>query len=120
MPFVQKQDSGEYLVVSQRDKQKSHARGGRGGPRKSFMVIYTDQKYSAVNGKVKLYAHPHIHLGNLYIRCPEELAGKRVKVRVEVVELPVKPVFIIGRLPLRSTKKRKKRRKQYAIGIKIL
>lgn len=119
MPFVQKQDSGEYLVVSQRDKEKSHGRGGRGGPRKSFMVIYTDSRYTDVNGKVKLYPHPHIHLGNLYIRCPEELAGKRVRLRLEVVDLPKKP-FHIDKLPLSTVRKKKKRRrKQHALGIKI-
>ena len=85
MPYVEKQKNGIFLIVSKRNKETPHKGGG---PRKNFMVIYTDSQYKDVKGKIRLYPHPHIHIGTLVIRCPEELAGKRVRIRVEVIKLP--------------------------------
>jgi hypothetical protein len=88
LPYVEKQKNGEYLIVSQRDKIRHATRTGSGGPRRTFMVIYTYGQYKKVNGRTKQYPYPGINIGNLHIRCPDNLAGKRVRIRLEIVKLP--------------------------------
>jgi hypothetical protein len=87
VPFVEKQTTGEYLVVSHRDVYRPH-RKLKGGPRTSFMVRYLGRPASLASGKKKEYIYPVVVLGRAQIMFPKELKGKRVRFKVEVVKLP--------------------------------
>jgi hypothetical protein len=84
MPHIEK-IGDSYIIVSNRDTAKKF-RKFKGGPRTNFMIRYTESQYKYVGGKKIKYTYPVLSMNNIHLRCPQELIGKRVILKVEVME----------------------------------